>query len=63
MTSIRLVWAGLLIVSTGLVLGPALCPGAGDAERLQELLHFGTEKEIHFFYKNRFNKNGLKINT
>jgi hypothetical protein len=38
-TFIRPVWTGLLAVNVGLVPGPALCPGAGAAERLQEILY------------------------
>jgi hypothetical protein len=39
MTLIRSVWAGLLAVIGGLVTGPALCLGAGAAERPQEKLY------------------------
>ena len=39
MTFIRPLWAGLLGVSAGLVPGPTLCPGAGAAERPQEMLY------------------------
>ena len=34
------VWTGLLAVDVGLVPGPALCPGAGAAERPQEILYY-----------------------
>jgi hypothetical protein len=33
-------WAGLLVVNDSLVPYEALCPGAGDAERPQEILYF-----------------------
>jgi hypothetical protein len=39
MTFFRPIGACLLPVSTGLVPGPSLCPGAGDAKRLQEILY------------------------
>ena len=39
MTFIRLVWAGLLEVSAGLVPGPALYPGTGATERPQKILY------------------------
>jgi hypothetical protein len=39
LTFIRPVWAGHLEFSAGLVPEPALCPGAGAAERPQEILY------------------------
>jgi hypothetical protein len=38
MTFIRPIWGGLIVVSDGLVPGPALFPDAGTAERPQEIL-------------------------
>jgi hypothetical protein len=53
MTFIRPVWAGLLAVSVGLVPGPAHCPGAGAAERPQEILYFFRNfRLIQFFSEN-----------